>query len=98
LGGLDFCLFRKRTGNLWCSIGFHTSFNWARVCFYGVPTSGVTVPGGLLDSSLSGPASLGGGAVGPEGSWPCTLMLVGLAVAFASTLRGRSARGVESSG
>ena len=93
LGGLVFCLFLKRTGNLWFSIGFHTSFNWAQVYLYGVPTSGVTVPGRLLDSSLSGPPSLGGGTVGPEGSWLCTLMLAGLAVAFAATFRGRRTKG-----
>lgn len=87
LGGLVFCLFLRRTGNLWFPIGFHTSFNWAQVYFYGVPASGVSVPGHLFDSSFSGPASLTGGTVGPEGSWLCTLMLAGLAAAFAAWLR-----------
>lgn len=87
LGGLVFCLFLRRTGNLWFPIGFHTSFNWAQVYFYGVPASGVSVPGHLFNSSFSGPASLTGGTVGPEGSWLCTLMLAGLAAAFAAWLR-----------
>jgi membrane protease YdiL (CAAX protease family) len=87
VGGLVLCLFLKRTGNLWLPIGFHTSFNWAQIYFYGVPTSGVTVPGHLFNSSFSGASSLSGGTVGPEGSWLCTLLLVGLAVAFAVTFR-----------
>jgi hypothetical protein len=87
LGGLVFCLFLRRTGNLWFPIGFHTSFNWAQVYFYGVPDSGQTVPGHLFNSSFSGPAPLTGGTVGPEGSWLCTLLLAGLAVAFAAWLR-----------
>jgi membrane protease YdiL (CAAX protease family) len=94
LGGLVLCLFLRRTGNLWLSIGFHTSFNWAQVYFYGVPASGVKVPGHLFDSSFSGPAVLSGGTVGPEGSGLCTLMLAGLAIAFAAAFRGRCARDV----
>jgi uncharacterized protein len=89
VGGLVLCLFLKRTGNLWFPIGFHTTFNWAQIYFYGVATSGVTVPGHLFNSSFSGPAALSGGTVGPEGSWLCTLMLIGLAVAFAATFRER---------
>src|SRR5262245_354026 len=89
LGGLVLCLFLRRTGNLWLPIGFRTTFNWGQIYFYGVATSGVTVPGHLFNSSLSGPASLSGGTVGPEGSWLCTLMLVALALAFAATFRGR---------
>jgi len=89
LGGLVLCLFLRRTGNLWLPIGFHTAFNWGQIYFYGVPTSGVTVPGHLFDSSLSGPAALSGGTVGPEGSWLCTLMLFALALAFAVVFRDR---------
>jgi len=85
LGGLVFCLFLRKTRNLWLPIGFHTSFNWAQVYFYGVPASGVTVPGHLFDSRFSGPAPLSGGTVGPEGSWLCTLVLAVLAIAFAAT-------------
>jgi len=91
LGGLVLCLFLKRTGNLWLPIGFHTTFNWGQVYFYGVASSGVTVPGHLFRSSFSGPASLSGGTVGPEGSWLCTLLFVGIAVAFEATFRGRRA-------
>ncbi len=97
VGGLVLCLFLRRTGNLWLPIGFHTSFNWAQVYFYGVATSGVTVPGHLFNSSFSGRAPLSGGTVGPEGSWLCTLLFAGLAVAFAATFRGQCARRVAAS-
>jgi membrane protease YdiL (CAAX protease family) len=97
-GGLVFCLFLRRTGNLWLPIGFHTSFNWAQVYFYGVPASGVAVPGHLFNSSFSGPALLSGGTVGPEGSSLCTLMLAGLAIAFAATFRGRGAEATPNGG
>jgi uncharacterized protein len=97
-GGLVLCLFLKRTGNLWLSIGFHTTFNWAQIYFYGVASSGVTVPGHLFHSSSSGPPALSGGTVGPEGSWLCTVMLAGLALAFAAAFRRRSTRGVEATG
>jgi len=92
VGGLVLCLFLRRTGNLWLSIGFHTAFNWGQVYFYGVATSGVTVPGHLFHSSFSGSPSLSGGTVGPEGSWLCTLMLVALAAAFAVAFRERRSR------
>jgi CAAX protease family protein len=98
VGGLVLCLFLKRTGNLWFPIGFHTTFNWAQIYFYGVATCSVTVPGHLFNSSFSGSPTLSGGTGGPEGSWLCTLMLVGLAVAFAVTFRERRVRGVEASG
>jgi membrane protease YdiL (CAAX protease family) len=87
LGGLVFCLFLRRTGDLWLPIGFHTTFNWAQLYVYGVPTSGASVPGHLFESAFTGPAPLTGGSVGPEGSWLCTLLLVGMAAAFASIWR-----------
>ena len=86
------CLFLRRTGNLWLPIGFHTAFNWAQIYFYGVATSGVTMPGHLLQSSFSGPAPLSGGMVGPEGSWLCTLLFAGIALVFAATFRRRRAQ------
>jgi CAAX protease family protein len=97
MGGFVLCLFLRRTGNLWLPIGFHTSFNWAQVYFYGVATSGVTVPGHLFQSRFSSPGALTGGTVGPEGSWLCTLLFAGLAVAFAATFRGQRAPGVTAS-
>ncbi len=65
LFGLLLCLFLRRTGNLWCAVGFHLGYDWGQM-FYGVPDSGIVPYHNLLDSALSGPQWLTGGIVGPE--------------------------------
>ena len=74
--GLLASFLLRRTGNLWMPIGLHTSFDWGETYFYGVPDSGQTLPGHLLNSSSSGATWLSGGTVGPEGSVLCTLLIV----------------------
>jgi uncharacterized protein len=74
--GLFFCLTLRRTGNLWFAVGFHASWDWGETFFYSVPDSGTVWPGHLLSSSLSGPAWLTGGSVGPEGSLLCFAVIV----------------------
>jgi membrane protease YdiL (CAAX protease family) len=74
--GLLACLLLRRTGNLWMPIGLHLAFDWGETYFYGVPDSGQTLPGHLLNASSSGPAWLSGGTVGPEGSVLCTLLII----------------------
>jgi len=80
--GLFFCLTLRRTGNLWFAIGFHASWDWGETFFYSVPDSGTVWPGHLLSSSLSGPAWLTGGSVGPEGSLLCFAVITLAWVAF----------------
>jgi len=75
LFGLLLCFLLRRTGNLWLPIGFHAAFDWGETYFYGVADSGITSPGHLLNTSMSGPTWLAGGAVGPEGSVVCTLLI-----------------------
>ncbi len=87
LGGLFFCLLLRRSGNLWMPIGFHAAWDWGQTFFYGVPDSGVVVPGHLFNSSFSGSAWLTGGSVGPEGSWLCTALFVVLWLVIAAWLR-----------
>jgi membrane protease YdiL (CAAX protease family) len=87
LGGLFFCLLLRRSGNLWMPIGFHLAWDWAQTFFYGVPDSGIVVPGHLFNSRFSGPTWLTGGSVGPEGSLLCTLLLAVLWVVVAATMR-----------
>lgn len=87
LGGLFFCLLLRRSGNLWMPIGFHMAWNWGQTFFYGVPDSGVVVPGHLFNASVSGPAWLTGGSVGPEGSWLCTALFVVMWLVVAAWLR-----------
>lgn len=87
--GLFFCLTLRRTGNLWFAVGFHASWDWGETFFYSVPDSGMVSPGHLLSSTLHGPAWLSGGAVGPEGSVLC-FVVIGLTwFLFTKTFRER---------
>lgn len=85
--GLMACLILRRTGNLWLPIGFHTAWDWGQTYFYGVPDSGIVVPGHLLNSKLTGPAWLSGGTVGPEGSVLCFVLIIALWFVFAAVFR-----------
>ena len=85
--GMLACLLLRRTGNLWLGIGFHTAWDWGQTYFYGVPDSGIVVPGHLLDSKLTGPAWLSGGTVGPEGSILCLVLIIVLWFVFAAIFR-----------
>jgi membrane protease YdiL (CAAX protease family) len=77
--GLLLCLFLRRTGNLWCAVGFHLGYDWGQM-FYGVPDSGIVPYHNLLSSTLRGPQWLTGGMVGPEASvlTPMALLVVAL--------------------
>ncbi len=79
LFSLLFCLFLRRTGNLWMPVGFHAAWDWGQT-FYGVPDSGILPYHNLLNSTLSGPRWLTGGIVGPEASilTPIALLVVAL--------------------
>jgi hypothetical protein len=79
LFGLLLCLFLRRTGNLWCAVGFHLGYDWGQM-FYGVPDSGIPPYQNMLNSTLSGPTWLTGGSVGPEASvlTPIALLVVAL--------------------
>jgi uncharacterized protein len=83
LFGLLFCLFLRRTGNLWWAVGFHAGWDWGQTFFYGVPDSGVVPYHSLLSSSFSGAAWLTGGTVGPEASVFTPIALGIVALAFA---------------
>lgn len=80
LFGLLLCLFLRRTGNLWCAVGFHMGYDWGQTFFYGVPNSGIVPYHNLLNSTFSGPRWLTGGIVGPEASvlTPIALLVVAL--------------------
>jgi hypothetical protein len=66
--GLVSCYALRKTGSLWWSIGAHAAWDWGQSYFYGVPDSGLMVPGHLLATHANGPSWLSGGTVGPEGS------------------------------
>ena len=88
--GLLLCLFLRRTGNLWCAVGFHLGYDWGQTFLYGVPNSGLLPSQSLLNASLSGPRWLTGGTVGPEASIFCPVVLAIVAIAF--SLKYREAR------
>jgi len=75
LFGLLLCFFLRRTGNLWCAIGFHLAYDWGQM-LYGVPDSGIVPYHNLLSSTLSGPHWLTGGSVGPEASFLTPIALL----------------------
>ena len=79
LFGLLVCLLLRRSGSLWCAIGFHTAYDWGQTLF-GVPDSGIAPYHNLFNSAFSGPQWLTGGIVGPEASvlTPIALALVAL--------------------
>lgn len=78
LFGIPLCLFLRRTGNLWCAIGFHAAYDWGQTFLYGVPNSGIVPYHCLFHTTFSGPQWLTGGGVGPEGSvlTPIALLIV----------------------
>ena len=88
--GLLFCLFLRRTGDLWLAVGFHAGCDWGQTFFYGVPDSGIAAYHNLLNSNFSGPDWLTGGSVGPEASifTPITLAIV--AIVFVRICRKRT--------
>src|SRR5271167_2526595 len=87
LFGLLLCLFLRRTGNLWCAVGFHLGYDWGQM-FSGVPDSGIVPYRNLLSSTLRGPQWLTGGMVGPEASVLPPMALLVVALVFSRYYRG----------
>jgi uncharacterized protein len=87
LFGMLFCLFLRRRGTLWWGVGFHAGWDWGQTFFYGVPDSGLQPLHNLLDSAFHGPTWLTGGTVGPEASIFTPIVLLIVAIMFASVYR-----------
>lgn len=87
LFGLLLCLFLRRTGNLWCAVGFHAAYDWGQTFFYGVPDSGIVPYHNLFNSVFSGPRWLTGGSVGPEASVLTPIALLVVALVFSRYYR-----------
>lgn len=85
--GLLFCLFLRRTGNLWWAVGFHAGWDWGQTFFYGVPDSGIPAYHNLFNSTFNGPDWLTGGTVGPEASVFAPITLAIVAVLFTRAYR-----------
>lgn len=86
LFGLLLCLFLRRSGSLWCAIGFHAAYDWGQTLF-GVPDSGIAPYHNLFSSTFSGPHWLTGGIAGPEASVLTPLALALVAVVFTHCYR-----------
>ncbi len=82
------CLVLRRTGDLWMPLGIHSAWSWGEVFFYGVPSSGQSAHGHLLNATFHGAAWLTGGAFGPEASWANIALLVIWWFVFSAWLRG----------
>ena len=87
LFALLFCLFLRRTGNLWWAVGFHAGWDWGQTFFYGVPDSGLVPYHNLLNSAFSGSKWITGGTVGPEASVFTPLVLGIVAIWFSRVYR-----------
>jgi len=85
--GLLLCLFLRRTGTLWCAVGFHLGYDWGQTFFFGVPNSGFTPSHNLFNVTLNGSRWLTGGTVGPEASVICPLVLAVVAILFSLRYR-----------
>jgi hypothetical protein len=69
LGGFMYGVAYLRTGRLWLPVGLHVGWNWVQGTVLGFPVSGTTdYSGAFTELARSGPAWLGGGEYGPEGS------------------------------
>jgi|SRR5215469_3931160 len=79
--GLFLCYSVRRTGSIWFAIGFHATFDFFALSFYGSPNTGnngLPLEHHLLDTHIAGPAWLTGGPQGLEASWlvaPLTLAM-----------------------
>lgn len=87
LFGLLFCLFLRRTGNLWWAVGFHAGWDWGQTFFYGVPDSGFPPYHNLFNCAFTGKAWLTGGSVGPEASIFTPIALGMVAILFTCVYR-----------
>jgi membrane protease YdiL (CAAX protease family) len=66
-----------KTLSLWWATGAHLGWNWTHGYLADVPVSGLELMDApLYEGMVSGPAWLGGGAFGPEGSLVATAVLL----------------------
>jgi membrane protease YdiL (CAAX protease family) len=80
------CLWALRTGNIWGVMGWHAGWNWLLATGFELPVTGLDahLPALLVKLTPRGPESVTGGAVGPEGSLFCSLILAGGIIAVAA--------------
>jgi len=70
------------TRRLWLPIGIHMGWNFTQGWVFSIPVSGSPPPKGLLETQLTGPEWLTGGAFGLEASFIALVVATGLGIAF----------------
>ena len=96
LAGVMFCIGRLYTGSLAAPIGLHFAWNYCLAIVFGLPISGQTMKGTMLESEIVNDSIWTGGDFGPEAS-PLVIvcMVIGvLAFVFWPT-RGKIADNVS---
>ena len=68
--------------NLWLPIAIHFSWNFVQSGIFGAITSGNEKTGSLLNTHISGPELITGGAFGPEGTIQATLFWLLVSIVF----------------
>ena len=74
--------------SLWLCIGFHAAWNLTQGPLWGIPVSGAT-SGGFLNSTLSGPDIVTGGAFGAEAGVVAVVVCLGVSTWLFVLLRKR---------
>ncbi|HET9948129.1 MAG TPA: CPBP family intramembrane glutamic endopeptidase, partial [Longimicrobiales bacterium] len=93
LAGLLLGVVYLRTRSLWWASGAHVGWNWALGWLADVPVSGLELMDApLYEGQPRGPAWLGGGAFGPEGSVVATVVVAAAAALCWRTPRLRPSR------
>lgn len=81
VAGVFLGIIYLRTGSLWWATGAHVGWNWAHGYLADVPVSGLELlDAPLYEGATRGPAWVGGGSFGPEGSLVATVVLAGACV------------------
>jgi hypothetical protein len=81
-----------RSGDLWWPTGAHVGWNWAQGLLFGLPVSGLELPGFLRGWTVHDRSPLFGGPFGPESSLLATGLLALLTAEGAAALRRRRVR------
>lgn len=76
LAGIMLALPYVLTGRLWVSAGLHFSWNFTQGPLFGFPVSGIHFRTSIIESAVTGPEWLTGGAFGPEAGLSGTIAII----------------------
>jgi membrane protease YdiL (CAAX protease family) len=92
------CCWAISTGNIWGVMGWHAAWNWLFATGFELRVTGLDahLPALLVKLVPHGPDYLTGGALGPEGGYMCSLVLLGGIGFFALRARWEGCKTKES--